>query len=1151
MSQVFSVACRSSFSFILCSLPFLLGFISELYGQSAIPEQERQALIALYNSTDGPHWTYHTNWLGPAGTEGTWGGVKVENGHVVELSLPTLNLVGAVPPEIGNLTYLRNLNLAGIDLSGWFPGLPNRISSIPPEIGQLHQLKKLYLAGDGITVLPTEIGGLASLETLHIAYNQLTALPAAVGQLGQLKALHADNNQLETLPPETGSLLLLETLTLGRNKLTTLPPQIGNLQSLTDLELQDNPLQSLPPQLNNLLNLQTLILAPPDGTGLPSSLGHLKNLPHLIIGGGRVTELPEDIGEMTNLRILDAHSNQLSSLPPSFTGLQQLEDLRLGNNAFAQIPVAIMSLSSLVKLDLSGNPLAGPLPPQLGNLRKLKALYLVSKTLSGEIPPELGNMESLEGLTLSGEFTGTIPTELGRLSQLKSLSLKGQFTGSIPSSLADLSELTTLDIDGHLTGPFPKEATGLKKLVNLILSGNHLSGHLPPEIGQMTSLGSLDLAGNQFDGQLPPELGNTRLSSLNLSENRFSGEIPKQLGSLYVTQLDLSHNQLEGRIPPELAQSHGNDWSIWNLSANRLTGPIPPEFAKLESYMFRMDLKWNALIADHPDIFKLIGSRHLGEFEGTQSHSPFLLGVVGVSGNSVTLTWSPIPYSGDSGGYQILCSKTPGGPYTVAAMTPDKTANLFRVTGLETGTTYYFTARTVTYAHPDNENIVIGEPSTEVSATTSASAEVFFPLSPQTGQFRSFAVSNFGNTGMDVEFRARAASGALSPLPGNPASFKVTPRGQVAQLNSEIFKTGDAVNDWVGVSANQSLVTLAMIGGSGALDGISGLTDPQKTLYFPRIYQGASGFKGEGADTRLILANPSDSPARIRLTSKGESQASVEVAVAARGFLSASLPELFPTAPSGANYLLVDVVEGDGIVGCAQVTLGGGKGLFVSPGLPVSGSDRTYAAQVGCGSGLATSLRLINADTVSRKVQVRLIGDDGRVSVTPEQVLLPGQLKDDDLATLFNLPETSLKAGSLEVVADGSGVLGDILVYDRSTKYASSLPLTDRQLRSAVFGYVANGGNLYTGLALFNATAGSVEAAVEVLSSDGQSQGKTTIQLDSGRRIAKLLTELLPQTTGQNTGYVRLTSSKPVVAAEFFGDFSLEFLSVVPPVILE
>jgi hypothetical protein len=43
------------------------GFASQCYSQ--IPDQERQALIALYNSTNGASWTNSENWLGAPGTE--------------------------------------------------------------------------------------------------------------------------------------------------------------------------------------------------------------------------------------------------------------------------------------------------------------------------------------------------------------------------------------------------------------------------------------------------------------------------------------------------------------------------------------------------------------------------------------------------------------------------------------------------------------------------------------------------------------------------------------------------------------------------------------------------------------------------------------------------------------------------------------------------------------------------------------------------------------------------------------------------------------------------------------------------------------------------------------------------------------------------
>ena len=59
-----------------------------------------------------------------------WGGLTMDRGRVVELRLAASGLTGAVPAEIGRLSALRQLNLAG-----------NQLTSLPAEIGQLTSLK--------------------------------------------------------------------------------------------------------------------------------------------------------------------------------------------------------------------------------------------------------------------------------------------------------------------------------------------------------------------------------------------------------------------------------------------------------------------------------------------------------------------------------------------------------------------------------------------------------------------------------------------------------------------------------------------------------------------------------------------------------------------------------------------------------------------------------------------------------------------------------------------------------------------------------------------------------------------------------------------------------------------------------------------------
>jgi hypothetical protein len=75
-------------------LMFIILFHRFVY--SAIPSEERIALIALYNSTDGDNWTDNSGWKTPPlhtdgfampGTENKWYGISISGDHVSQLEL--------------------------------------------------------------------------------------------------------------------------------------------------------------------------------------------------------------------------------------------------------------------------------------------------------------------------------------------------------------------------------------------------------------------------------------------------------------------------------------------------------------------------------------------------------------------------------------------------------------------------------------------------------------------------------------------------------------------------------------------------------------------------------------------------------------------------------------------------------------------------------------------------------------------------------------------------------------------------------------------------------------------------------------------------------------------------------------------------------
>lgn len=135
-------------------------------------ESERDALIALYDNTNGENWINQLNWNSEQPVS-TWYGVTTHaNGSVKSISLISNRMRGEVSASIADLTALETINLSTNNLSG----------NLPEALGKISTLQTISLAGNNFTgSIPASYGSIKNLNVLILDQNKLSGtIPAEV-----------------------------------------------------------------------------------------------------------------------------------------------------------------------------------------------------------------------------------------------------------------------------------------------------------------------------------------------------------------------------------------------------------------------------------------------------------------------------------------------------------------------------------------------------------------------------------------------------------------------------------------------------------------------------------------------------------------------------------------------------------------------------------------------------------------------------------------------------------------------------------------------------------------------------------------------------------------------------------------------------------
>lgn len=582
-----------------------------------------------------------TLWLGLNDLTGV---IPPELGGLVNLetlSLGPNSLTGAIPPELGGLPNLKNLLLGSNGLTG----------SIPPELGGLTSLENLSLVANRLTgSIPAELGGLASLERLWLSSNDLTgSVPSSFLQLDALREFWFPGNPGLCAPGTAGFVEWLSGVeryegplcnaadeaalvslheTAGGANWTNAEGWLGagaleewhgvtvdSLGRLTVLDLTGNGLSGrLPWTMGELTRMTELRIAGNAGLSgrLPLALTGL-SLRTLYYSGTDLCAPAEEVFREW-LGGIQSHqgTGEECALFPDRAALEALYETTGGpgwiesDNWLTLAPLALWdgvrtdADGRVTGLDLRGNGLEGPIPPELGTLASARVVILAENELSGPIPaglsglasveeldleenqltsvpPELGELANLQELTLNFNRLTTIPPELGRLSRLEYLGLWSNELTSVPAELGELGNLRELDLDENRLTSIPAELAGLKRLEILWAASNELAS-IPPELGGLGSLRLLVLDGNRLTDFGMQSGGYPDLRTLDLSSNQLTS-FSRELGALgNLRQLELDGNRLTD-VPAGLGGLAALE--VLDVASNELSGPLPAELVEL------------------------------------------------------------------------------------------------------------------------------------------------------------------------------------------------------------------------------------------------------------------------------------------------------------------------------------------------------------------------------------------------------------------------------------------------------------------------------------------------------------------------------------------------------------------------------------------
>jgi hypothetical protein len=220
-----------------------------------------------------------------------------------------------------------------------------------------------------------------------------------------------------------------------------------------------------------------------------------------------------------------------------------------------------------------------------------------------------------------------------------------------------------------------------------------------------------------------------------------------------------------------------------------------------------------------------------------------------------------------------------------------------------------------------------------------------------------------------------------------------------------------------------------------------------------------------------------------------------------------------------------------------------------------------YLAHFASGGGYDSEINFVNADRFFiADITLTSVDEGGaafETSGNPAVISIqPGQQWTRTVADLFPGLGGSLTTGYIKVDVKPYliGTYPTVPLLAGSIRFSSAggygsaaLPLLIPPAGEFIFSHVAQAQGWFTGVAMMNPNQGAAHFTLEVFRRDGTLVGSETGSLNAGEKFSKLLSQLVPASSGQVGGYTRIRSDVPVVSFSLFGTDDGLSLSAIPP----